>query len=65
MYVSPEAWTQLVKTKADKLQLDEWQALEREYHPQTFPDLDEQMKQEDRQKLAEGAEEKSPRGHKK
>ena len=34
MFVSPEAWGKLVKNEADKLNLDEWQQLEYDVHPE-------------------------------
>jgi hypothetical protein len=66
MYVSPESWAALVASKAEKLNLAEWQTLERQYHPETFPDVEETMAKHDndRKELAEGAGEKSVRGQK-
>ena len=34
MIVSPEAWGRAVRNKAEKMNLDEWQELEAELHPQ-------------------------------
>ena len=38
MYTSPEAWSKLVHDRSKKINLDEWQELERELHPNA-PDM--------------------------
>ena len=39
MFVSPEAWAKMVANKGQKMNLDEWQALEAELHPSQNDDI--------------------------